>query len=216
MLCQPCIIVRNRNWNQDIWQGYECIHTTRKYMSHKPTMYLHKSCQNLFVYLTHFSLQSYPKMWPTWLDFSDQERYKCVFVSRENKLLCHMQLYLIWTKRMPFITFSISRTLPMDGGWIWIGGRAVFDFPVYISFIFFWRTTACDVKCRKQSDDSRVFSWDSPSYTTEYSIRIISKWKLWKEQDYIFWVHLRVQLKDPSILQFHFNYIKLHSNYNNK
>jgi len=116
---------------------------------------------------------------------------------------------------MPFITFSISRTLPMDGGWIWIGGRAVFDFPVYISFIFFWRTTACDVKCRKHSDDSRVFSWDSPSYTTEYSIRIISKQKLWTEQDYMFWVHLRVQLKDPSILQFHFNYIKLHSNYNN-
>lgn len=163
-------------------------------MSHKPTMYLHKSCQNLFVYLTHFSLQSYPKIWLIWLDFSDQERSKCVFVSTENKLLCHMQLYLIWTKRMPFITFSISRTLPMDGGWIWIGGRAVFDFPVYISFIFFWRTTACDVKCRKQSDDSRVFSWDSPSYTTEYLIRIISKRKLWKEQDYIFWVHLRAQL----------------------
>jgi len=126
-----------------------------------------------------------------------------------------MQLYLIWTKRMPFITFSISRTLPMDGGWIWIGGRAVFDFPVYISFIFFWRTTACDVKCRKHSDDSRVFSWDSPSYTTEYSVRIISKQRLWTEQDYMFWVHLRVQLKDPSILQFHFNYIQLHSNYNN-
>lgn len=134
---------------------------------------------------------------PIWLDFSDQERAKCIFVSREYKLLCHIQLYLIWTKRMPFITFSISRTLPMDGGWIWIGGRAVFDFPVYISFIFFWRTTACDVKCRKQSDDSRVFSWDSPSYTTEYSVRIISKRRLWKEQDHIFWLHLRVQLNDP-------------------
>ena len=136
-------------------------------------MYLHKSRDNLFVYLTHFSLQSCPKMWPIWLDFSDQERSRSVFVSIENKMLYHMQLYLIWTKRMPFITFSISRTFPMDGGWIWIGGRAVFDFPVYISFIFFWRTTACDVKCRKQSDDSRVFSCDSPSYTTEYLIRII-------------------------------------------
>ena len=141
----------------------QSIHTTGKYMSRKPTMYLHKSCQNLFVYLTHFSLTSYLMIWPIWLDFSEQRRSICVFVSREYKLLRHMQLYLIWTKRMPFITFSISRTLPMDGGWIWIGGRAVFDFPVYISFIFFWRTTACDVKCRKQSDDSRVFSCDSPS-----------------------------------------------------
>ena len=125
-------------------------------------------------------------MWPIWLDFSNQERSKCAFISRDisrnNKFLCHMVLYLIWTKRMPFITFSISRTLPMDGGWIWIGGRAVFDFPVYISFIFFWRTTACDVKWRKQSDDSRVFSWDSPSWITEYSVRIISKQKLWNEQ----------------------------------
>lgn len=138
-------------------------------MSHKPTMYLHNSRENLFVYLTHLILRSYHKMWPIWLDFSDQERSKCVFVSLENKLLCHMQPYLIWTNRMPFITFSISRTLPMDGGWIWIGGRAVFDFPVYISFIFFCRTTACDVKCRKQSDDSRVFSWDSPSYSTEHA-----------------------------------------------
>lgn len=37
--------------------------------------------------------------------------------------------HLICTKRIPFIAFSISRTDPIDGGWMWIGGSPVVSFP---------------------------------------------------------------------------------------
>lgn len=69
---------------------------------------------------------------------------------------------------MPLIAFNMSRTDPMVGGWIWMGGRLDVIFPLeYKLFIFFWRKTACWVNKRKHSDDSLVFSWVSPSYFLE-------------------------------------------------
>jgi len=35
----------------------------------------------------------------------------------------------IWTKRIPLMMLSMSKTEPMEGGWIWMGGRPPFVFP---------------------------------------------------------------------------------------
>ena len=34
------------------------------------------------------------------------------------------------TNKMPLMMFKLSRTLPIEGGWIWMGGNDAFDFPV--------------------------------------------------------------------------------------
>lgn len=75
--------------------------------------------------------------------------------------------YLTWMKRIPLIALSMSSTDSIDGGWMWIGGKSAVILPLLhmMSFIFFCRTTACCVKCRRQPDDSCVFSWFSPNYT---------------------------------------------------
>ena len=47
-----------------------------------------------------------------------------------------------------------------------IGGKLTSFSPLYSSFIFFWKTTACCVRCFKHSELSFVLSWASPSYKT--------------------------------------------------
>ncbi len=90
--------------------------------------------------------------------------YRRVKVWRNNRWAkINYNFYLICTKSIPLITLSISSTLPIEGGWICMGGKVTPLFPVQISFIFFCRTTAWWVKWRKHSDDSFVFSCSSPS-----------------------------------------------------
>ncbi len=50
-----------------------------------------------------------------------------ILSSTEEKL--QLTCWEIWTKRMPLMMLSMSRTEPMEGGWIWMGGRPPFVLP---------------------------------------------------------------------------------------
>lgn len=57
----------------------------------------------------------------------NQKRYTSRLLLWINEVKTN--IYLIWTNKIPLIAFNISKTEPIDGGCIWIGGSPVVNFP---------------------------------------------------------------------------------------
>ena len=78
---------------------------------------------DFFVLFVGFSITFYNLAMPLWLSMESKKWNQISFN------FVPLRSHLIWTKKTLLMTLSMSKTLSIGGGWMWIGGKPVLNFP---------------------------------------------------------------------------------------